>query len=86
VDGSNSNQSSTFWQVEIQCSLAEKVEARKSIALSTRRKFLELKIEVHHFFNVSARNFVVRFQASAASSGRYPSLLLGFSNACPAFG
>src|SRR5439155_7535105 len=47
-----------------------KMRAPKSMVLSTRRKFLELKIEVHHFFKVSARNFVVRFQASAASSAR----------------
>jgi hypothetical protein len=63
-----------------------KMRAPKSMVLSTRRNFLELKIEVHYFFKVSARNLVVRFQASAASSARYPSLLLGFSKACPALG
>ena len=39
-----------------------------------------------YFLRLAARNSTVRFQASAASAGRYPALLLGFSKAWPASG
>jgi hypothetical protein len=39
-----------------------------------------------YFLRVSAKKVIVLFPASAASSGRYPALLLGFSKPWPASG
>ena len=36
------------------------------------------------YFKFFLKNAVIRAHASVAASGRYPSLLLGFSKACPA--
>src|SRR6185312_3712400 len=41
---------------------------------------------VTYFLSVLSRNATVLLHASSASFGRYPSLLFGFSNACPASG
>ena len=36
------------------------------------------------YFTTVFKNNIVRFHASSAASGRYPCVLLGFSNPCPA--
>jgi hypothetical protein len=55
--------------------------AFKYIHRSHGRAFLKALQKHFHFFKVLARKLTVLFQASAASVGRYPSLLLGFSKA-----
>jgi hypothetical protein len=67
----HSNQIGIFWQVEI-----------RAINLARSSRLVDLflpRMLCSYFCKVCAMKFNVRFHASAVSSARYPSLLLGFS-------